>query len=476
MKYVPTKELRQLVDAMLDGDLDTAGLERLEVLLAKGGEEMDYYLEMAGQDGLMKAALEITDADSHERPRRAKAVAFAIAALFLVSLCTWWLFPKGSDTQAADAEPLARVTDAVGVEWKSGQISRGAEIWQGADPIDIETGLLEIIHRSGTRLLLEGPARYEVLGENSGRFFSGKMVAEVPPGAEGFTVDYADGQVIDLGTEFALQANPASGLTEVGVFRGEIRVLSERAAENSEAVPLYTGHAVRMPGKTEGTLRSIPFDQESYVRRLPSRELPWYVSGEDHHLEWDVSHLIWADGDFLAILKWMSGPDALQLSGMELFCDGVSVSIDEHSSSVGNLSSSAESVYRLHIPEGAWRRGKWMLKAAASKMPMDAQSEGVLMIEDMVVTNSTAEEFVGLWEYVHDGVVYRRNFRADGTCTLQFNGQPTPYFESAEWAVKNGILEMIIDGSSPDVERHLLRDPDTLVFVNQPYRNARRVK
>ena len=40
---------------------------------------------------------------------------------------------------------------------------------------------------------------------------------------------------------------------------------------------------------------------------------------------------------------------------------------------------------------------------------------------------------------------------------------------------RDGILEVNFDASEI-VERHLLRDNDSLVFINQPYRNARRVE
>lgn len=465
----PTNELRKLVDAMLDGSIEAAELARLEELLAGDEAAMDYYLAMAGQEGLMMRALS-ADSSGAKRSRPSRGWwmgAAAVAAAVVVAFVVWR--PVAGPVEADGG--WASVTDQVDVVWKGEPV--GTDVDAGGRLIEIESGLLEITHASGTRLLIEGPAGYEVTGENAGRFVHGKLVAEVPPGAEGFTVDCPDGQVVDFGTEFAIEADPSRGMMEVGVFRGEVKV--RPSADDGEPVPLYTGHAVRLPGKVESPLRSIPFDQQRFVRRAPSREMPWYFEGSSQPLEWDVSHLVWSSGEKLAVLKWMSGPDALVLHRMELLLDGEVVARDEHPCSVGELSSTLANVYHLAIPDGGWRRGEWTLRAWPSEMRGDARSEGILMLEDASVAEASMEDFVGVWEYVHDGVVYRRTFREDGTCLLQFDGRPTPYFENARWGVREGILEVRFDASET-VERHLLRDADSLVFINQPYRNARRVE
>lgn len=464
----PSNELRNLVDAMLDGSIRQAELARLEELLAQDEAAMDYYLSMAGQDGLLSTALAESENDAAPA-RRVTAWWVGVAAVLAIGVGIA-LWRPGAEAGAM-AQRRAMVTDQVGVVWKGEAPSVTEDI--GGRLIEIESGLIELTHASGTRLLLEGPAGYEVTGANAGRLVHGKLVAEVPPGAEGFTVDCPDGQVVDFGTEFAIEADPEKGTMEVGVFRGEVKV--RPAVENGEPVPLYTGHAVRLPGKVESPLRSIPFDQERFVRRTPSRELSWYYKDRSSPLEWDVSHLVWSAGEKLAVLKWMSGPDALVLSRMELLLDGELVARDEHPCSVGELTSTLANVYRLPVPEGSWRRGKWVLRAWPGEMEEGASSEGILMLEDASVTEARAEDFVGVWEYVHDGVVYRRSFHEDGTCLLEFDGEPTPYFENARWEVRGGILEVRFDASEM-VERHMLRDAGSLVFINQPYRNARRVK
>lgn len=476
MNTKPSNELRCLVDGMLDGTLDPDQLGKLETLLGDSQEWMDYYLDMAGLDGAVKTAL----SENHSQPMRRgnrRTLAFSLlatAAIIVFAAVVWW--KPGISATTANSNEFATVTDRVGVVWGGGrERAIGSDILPGEGMLEIESGLLEITYSSGTRLLIEGPAHYEVTGPNSGRFERGKLVAEVPPGAEGFTVDSPDGRVVDFGTEFALLADPDAGTMEVGVFRGEVKVWPGKNGEEGAEVPLYTGHAVRMPGKVESPLRSIPFDQDNFIRRSPSRELPWYYDGGGDPIEWDVSHLIWSAGDHLAVLKWMNGPQAMVLERAELLLDGQVIAEDIHTSSIGDSSSTHLNLYRMKVPDQSWRRGTWTLRVFPSELAGGGYSEGALIVEDGDATGATAEEFVGVWEYVHDGVVYRRTFNEDGTCLLEFNGQATPYFESANWEVNNGILVVHFDASEV-VEQHLLRDRERLVFINLPYRNARRIE
>ena len=351
-------------------------------------------------------------------------------------------------------------------------LSSGVPLGPESGGLTIDSGLAEITHASGTRLLIEGPAFYQATGPNSGRLGFGKLVAEVPPGAEGYTVEWSDGKVVDLGTEFAIDVPRSEGPAEVGVFRGEVRVLPG-ARPDREGASLFTGHAVRLSDATTTGMRSIPFDQNRFIRQMPSRELPWFYQGGGGALIWDVSHLMWSPGDHLAVFKWMGGPEALTLRKVELLLDGQVVASDEHSSSIGDLSSTVGNVYRLSVSPDSWKRGAWELRAWPESGREDVRAEGILMFEDGAALQAAASDFTGTWEYVHDGKRYQRAFHPDGTCTLWVDGNASDYFQDAKWEVKGGILRVGFPASKL-AEEHLLRDRESLLFINQPYRNARR--
>ena len=259
MKDAPPNELRRLIDGMLDGTLDEAGLARLEEMMRDDEAAMDHYLAAAAQDGLMAQALLTNEAPVVKRgPAGAWWIGIAAAAAVVIAVLAF--HRSGPPTRGAGA--LASVTDVVGVVWNGDAFPNGAPL---GGMVDIRSGLLEITHDSGTRLLLEGPAAYEVTGPNAGRLVHGKLVAEVPPGAEGFTVDCPDGQVVDYGTEFAIEADPEKGTMEVGVFRGEVKVKPN--TDTGGAVPLVADDGRLLGVVPEGAVIGAYLDEIRSLRQ-----------------------------------------------------------------------------------------------------------------------------------------------------------------------------------------------------------------
>lgn len=485
-QHSPSAELRRLADGMLESRLSRAEVARLEELLESDPAAMDYWLDVARQEDALKRALgspqepgeDANDAEPRRAwwPRLVLPLAAAAALAFLFVHRPW--SPIGHPAQdtisghsaaPAPAAP-ARLTNALDVEWISEPAVPGQGL--GQQTLVFSSGLAEITHATGTRLLIEGPARYEITGENSGKLLYGRLVASVPPGAEGYTVEYADGRIVDIGTEFALDIPENAAPPEVGVFRGEVRVMPGHGEPDTVA-PLTTGHAARMTNSPGTGLRSIPFVQDRFIRQFPSREMPWFHRGGGEPMEWNVSSLVWNDGDYLAVVKWMSGPRALTLQRVELLLDGQVVAADEHDSSIGDLSSTIGNIYHFHLPEGTWKRGQWTLRAWPDPAAEEGSSEGIILLESGDSRHATSADFTGSWEYTHDGETYHREFHPDGTCTLQINGRPSAYFQDARWDVADGVLRVSFPASKL-VEEHLLRDRDSLIFVNQPYRNASR--
>ncbi len=479
MKWQADAELRRLVDGMLDGTLSRPEVARLEERMEADPRAMEFYLSLAGQEALLVEVCGEKADTLLELPvkKPAKLRLWLSAAAVLVAAAGVVMFslkkPEIAGPVASISGANARLTNEVGVVWKGEPRAAGESLSNG-NVIALSSGLAELTHRSGTRLLIEGPAFYEVTGPNAGRLKHGKLVAEVPPGAEGYVVEYADGKVVDLGTEFAISAPEGDGPAEVGVFRGEVRV-QQGSDTVEQGAPLYTGHAVRTATASTTGLRSIPFDQDRFIRQIPTRELPWFYRGGESAMEWDVSHLVWSAGEYLGVMKWMNGPQALNLWKMELLLDGRVVGTDEHPCSVGHLTSTVGNIYRLKVAPGEWKRGRWTLRAWPVQTTDGGHSEGILMFENGAALDAAPGDFTGPWDYLHDGNRYRRLFHPDGSCSLWVNDMPSDYFQDAAWEVRGGILRVTFPASSV-AEEHLLRDRESLLFINQPYRNARRGK
>ena len=302
-------------------------------------------------------------------------------------------------------------------------------------------------------------------------------------GAEGFTVEYPEGKIIDLGTEFAVDVPPGGGASRFGVFRGEIECRPN--GNPGHAFRLLEGHAAMVE---KGETRSIPFDKTEFVRELPSREFSWNLETEPGtRVSWsfDVSHLIYKPGTYLAICKTLGGSHRVRVARARLVLDGVTAVAEAPQVALLPFDRilGQDNAYRLTIPEQAYRRGKWSLhleawiQNSAAQPASAAKASGILMFEEGLVSEASAADFVGTWEYLHDGNVYRRSFLLDGSSRLTINGEPYAGFQDSRWLVREGnlILSLRDDDGSWFEETHCLRNHDTLIFINRPYRNALRL-
>ena len=114
---------------------------------------------------------------------------------------------------------VAVVTRVVSVDWG------GADVKKVGDTLPpgmlvLKQGLLQLEFYSGALLVLEGPAKLDLISADEVICHKGKVRAHVPPPAHGFTVLSPQFELVDLGTEFGVEVG-ANGATEVHVFDGK---------------------------------------------------------------------------------------------------------------------------------------------------------------------------------------------------------------------------------------------------------------
>ncbi len=497
----PSRELRRLVDGLLAETLTRRDFARLEELLEGDPSAREYYLEVVGGESLLSLSLPLaspvgkTGAPARPVPSMPRRLAFAAtiaAAAGLAVAIAVLMWPAGErPAPLADDAPVPRVdlspradippvvvTGEVGAVWSEGleEVAVGDEV--PGRTIAIEGGVLEVTYRNGVSLLIEGPARYHVAGANAGRLDYGNLVAEVPPGAEGFTIDYGSDRLVDHGTKFGLRMPRGEGAAEVAVFSGEVEVFpgaGERSAQ------LFRGHAVRRAPEEETGLRSIPLDRSLYVCELPSREFPWKMPPErdlrdEVAMEFDVTPLIQRPCGYRVLFKYMFGQYACFFRDVELRVDGELVAADRHEGRTGYATGTYDNVFVLDLPPARFRSGRWTLHATASNNirrsdTQPSNTQGIMLFDEVREDIGFPEDFIGNWEFLHDGHLFSREVRADGSSVSKLEGRP---FIHGQWKVRGGVLEIFYP--SVDItEEHILRDRNTLIFSNRPFRNARRV-
>jgi len=176
--------------------------------------------------------------------------AAACAALLLFG--GWW--------RQTTQRVFATVAKHAGVE----ELSEGAKL--RGETHSLKAGNVELFTARGARIVIEAPAEFRFESAQRLRLMSGRLSAEVPPAAKGFTVITPSGDAVDLGTRFGVDV-PLSGAAEIHVFQGEVIA---KASGNTSRQSLRGGDAVTMDGGTSTTreLRSSAFIQADEMNGL----------------------------------------------------------------------------------------------------------------------------------------------------------------------------------------------------------------
>ncbi len=203
---------------------------------------------------------EIGAAWSAPEPKPGTVVAFpglwqwtAVAALFMVGISFFATRPLPvtpvAGYEESKVEPSAQgfgvLTGVDNAVWES-----HPELAQGdllpAGEIRLKSGVAQLELFSGVTVVVEGNAFFEVLSAMEMSVHHGKMRANVPEPAHGFRIRTADGEVVDLGTEFAV--NIRSNKSEVHVIDGSVEW--HPAGKNNKQL-MVKGEALSASGGAE---------------------------------------------------------------------------------------------------------------------------------------------------------------------------------------------------------------------------------
>jgi ferric-dicitrate binding protein FerR (iron transport regulator) len=240
----PEKELERLLMDLVDGELSYVQQQHLAALLHNNPALQAKYREHLLLDSLLRweqpAVVPIPSPDSPRRLRRFPRLVWMLAAACMllalgVSLVIRWLpdaehnsLPQlTGDLDTGESEPqasgVAVLSRSVQAQWEPDTPRFGVGATLGVGPLHLKSGLVELEFFSGATVVIEGPARMELLAPDRIRVESGRLRAIVPQPARGFTIFSAAAELVDLGTEFGLEVNPNGG-TQVHVFQGKVEV------------------------------------------------------------------------------------------------------------------------------------------------------------------------------------------------------------------------------------------------------------
>ena len=292
----------ELAGQLCDETLSQEGFQELDLLLRDDPEARECYQAFVAMHRRLESPeqeAEIPQSQAHQPATFTSNIWLAIAALLMLSfigivLKSIWDEPANKQQIAANQPfsptvtepPVAILTRAIDIEW--GHKSRfQAELGEAVEPgwIRIASGIAEVTFSSGATVTVEGPAHLRVDTPLQCISKFGKLSANCPPSAHGFTVRFPGGKVVDLGTEFVLDSEP-QGATKVHVLDGEVVVaLTDEDEQVLKEQHVFGAEAVKLEPE-QGSIEAIDYDASPYEELQQSH----LIATQPIALQFDLGH------------------------------------------------------------------------------------------------------------------------------------------------------------------------------------------
>ena len=157
----------------------------------------------------------------------------------------------------------------------------GAELKQGS--YVLQRGSVELEFKQGARVIIEAPAEFKLVGQNSGFLKFGVLTAYVPEGAKGFSINTPVGLLVDLGTRFGVNVD-SNGETRTRVFEGEIIAKTyDTPNEGSVILNLKSDEGAKIDS-SGGELGLFDVDRTQFMLTIDSAKLEPVASGDIEYL------------------------------------------------------------------------------------------------------------------------------------------------------------------------------------------------
>ena len=223
-----------LFQRYLDGRITGAEMTELNELLEHNESVRSDFVDWLNLDAALAAMSRGWEAAEEIRPRVFRPFwksRLALAASVVLAAGLLWFWQDANRACAVVAERAG----ADGLE--GGTRVRG-------ERFELAEGTVKLLTRRGAELVIEAPAVFRFESPQRLRLEKGRLAAEVPPAAKGFTVVTPDGNAVDLGTRFGVDV-PAEGDSEIHVFEGEVIATGaggDRSLRGGDALVMSRGN------------------------------------------------------------------------------------------------------------------------------------------------------------------------------------------------------------------------------------------
>jgi len=260
------EKLRQVINRYLDDEATEADCAWLGARLEASSHDLDEFVEQLLIEADLRQHCAVIGAEPATLLRRfAKwsrnpaitSVAAALVILAAIAAILW-------STIAATTKPAAEWSASPGSKVSVSGNSDHGRLQVGSE-IRISQGFVEINLTAGVHCLVQAPATFLLETENRVRFSEGIAWFHVTPAARGFEVRTEGLSVVDLGTEFGVDARHRFA-TEVHVFEGLVEVTALSGRKETSRLSANEGIALAAAGRLE----PLPPDPARFRKNLPS--------------------------------------------------------------------------------------------------------------------------------------------------------------------------------------------------------------
>ena len=299
-------ELRCLVLLSLEGEATEQQYQRLNELLKSSQEYFNYYLDLIEIHQAIQSCnwqieyenvyslnraleefaiyennapeIEITQEEPpkeliqkvvyppREKVRMTKFQKFTLAASAAIVFFFAYL---SLIPQKSYSVKVATLTDSINASWADNvSMQKGTRLMNDGQAYMLREGIVKLEFDSHVTAVIEAPAEFQIQAQDRIGLRYGKVYSIVSSEGRGFSVYTPNAKIIDMGTEFGVQAE-IDGDTQLQVFKGETMLLFGTDDSKSN-MKVGKGGAKKISANTH-EVTDIPYDKTRFVHQIDSR-------------------------------------------------------------------------------------------------------------------------------------------------------------------------------------------------------------